>query len=69
MQPVAFYVVAVVLSACDMAYSVGLQTVVPDVAPHTEQRGLVNSHLMAFDVPGEQFLGPALGALVSPSLN
>jgi hypothetical protein len=52
-----------------MAYSVGLQTVVPDVAPHTEQRGLVNSHLMAFDVPGEQFLGPALGALVSPSLN
>ena len=58
------YVVAVVLAVCDVAYTLALQGVVPDVVPSPDQLGLGNGRLMAVEGAGEQFLGPGVGGVL-----
>jgi MFS family permease len=60
---VMLYVVAVVLAACDVTYTLAVQASLPDVIP-TERLGIANGRLIAIEGAGEQFIGPASGGIL-----
>jgi len=58
------YLVAAVLAACDVTYTLCVQASCLEVVPSTEQLGTANARLMGIDGVGEQFLGPGLGGAI-----
>ena len=60
---VMLYLVAIVLAACDVTYTLAVQASLPDVIP-TERLGVANGRLIAVEGAGEQFIGPASGGIL-----
>ena len=60
---VMLYLVAIVLAACDVTYTLAVQASLPDVIP-TERLGVANGRLIAIEGAGEQFIGPASGGIL-----
>lgn len=58
------YVAAVVISACDVAYTLALQAVFPDLVGSPERLATANGRLMAVEGAGEQLVGPAVGGFL-----
>ncbi len=57
------YVVAVVLAACDVTYTLAVQACLPDVIA-SDRLAVGNGRLIAVEGAGEQFVGPASGGLL-----
>ncbi|HXW79931.1 MAG TPA: MFS transporter, partial [Acidimicrobiales bacterium] len=60
---VMVYVVAAVLAACDVTYTLAVQGSLPDLVP-PEHLALANGRTMAVEGAGEQFVGPACGGVL-----
>ncbi len=60
---VMLYVVAIVLAACDVTYTLAVQASLPDIIP-TDRLGVANGRLIAVEGAGEQFIGPASGGVL-----
>jgi len=60
---VMLYVVAAVLAACDVTYTLAVQASLPDVV-RSDQLAAANGRLIAVEGAGEQFVGPACGGLL-----
>ena len=60
---VALYIVATVLAACDVTYTLAVQASLPDVIA-SERLGVANGRLLAVEGAGEQFIGPASGGIL-----
>ena len=60
---VALYIVATVLAACDVTYTLAVQASLPDVIA-SERLGVANGRLIAVEGAGEQFIGPASGGIL-----
>ena len=60
---VMVYVVAAVLAACDVTYTLAVQGSLPDLVP-SEQLALANGRMIAVEGAGEQFVGPASGGVL-----
>jgi hypothetical protein len=60
---VMLYVVAIVLAACDVTYTLAVQASLPDIIP-TDRLGVANGRLIAVEGAGEQFIGPASGGIL-----
>ncbi len=60
---VMLYVVAAVLAACDVTYTLAVQASLPDVVPG-ERLAVANGRLIAVEGAGEQFIGPASGGVL-----
>jgi MFS family permease len=59
----ALYIVATVLAACDVTYTLAVQASLPDVIA-SERLGVANGRLIAVEGAGEQFIGPASGGIL-----
>jgi MFS family permease len=57
------YVVATVVAACDITYTLAVQASFPDVVP-SDRLAVANGRLMAVEGAGEQFIGPASGGIL-----
>jgi MFS family permease len=57
------YVVAVVLAACDVTYTLAVQACLPDVIT-SDRLAVANGRLIAVEGAGEQFIGPATGGIL-----
>ncbi len=60
---VMIYVVAAVLAACDVTYTLAVQGSLPDLVP-SDRLALANGRLIAVEGAGEQFVGPACGGIL-----
>jgi MFS family permease len=58
------YAVAAVISACDVAYTLALQAVFPDVVGTGDQLARANGWLMGVEATGEELAGPAAGGVL-----
>jgi MFS family permease len=61
---VMVYVVASVLAACDVTYTLAMQASFPDVVALPDQLATANGRLMSVEGAGEQFLGPGSGGVL-----
>ena len=57
------YLVAVVLAACDVTYTLAVQAALPDVVSQ-KKLAVGNGRLIAVEGAGEQFIGPATGGIL-----
>jgi MFS family permease len=60
---VMIYVVAAVLAACDVTYTLAVQGSLPDLVA-SDQLALANGRMIAVEGAGEQFVGPACGGVL-----
>ena len=60
---VMLYLVAVVLAACDVTYTLAVQAALPDVVSQ-KKLAAGNGRLIAVEGAGEQFIGPATGGIL-----
>ncbi len=60
---VMIYVVAAVLAACEVTYTLAVQGSLPDLVP-SDRLALANGRLIAVEGAGEQFVGPACGGIL-----
>ncbi len=60
---VMLYVVATVLAACDVTYTLAVQASLPDVISQ-DRLAVANGRLIAVEGAGEQLIGPALGGVL-----
>ncbi len=60
---VMLYLVAVVLAACDVTYTLAVQAALPDVVSQ-QKLAVGNGRLIAVEGAGEQFIGPATGGIL-----
>jgi MFS family permease len=60
---VMLYVVATVVAACDITYTLAVQASFPDVVP-SDRLAVANGRLIAVEGAGEQFIGPASGGVL-----
>jgi MFS family permease len=60
---VALYIVATVLAACDVTYTLAVQASLPDVIA-SDRLAVANGRLIAVEGAGEQFIGPASGGIL-----
>jgi MFS family permease len=60
---VALYVVATVVAACDITYTLAVQASLPD-AVSADRLAVANGRLIAVEGAGEQFIGPASGGIL-----
>lgn len=58
------YLVACVLAASDVTYTLALQASFPDVIASPEQLATANGRLMGVSTAGESFAGPGLGGIL-----
>ena len=57
------YLVAIVLAACDVTYTLAVQASLPDVIS-SDRLSVANGRLIAVEGAGEQFIGPATGGIL-----
>ena len=60
---VMLYVVATVLAACDVTYTLAVQASLPDVISQ-DRVAVANGRLIAVEGAGEQLIGPAIGGVL-----
>ena len=58
------YASAIVISACDVTYTLALQAIFPDLVSSNDQLAVANGRLMAVEGTGEQLVGPAAGGFL-----
>jgi MFS family permease len=60
----AVYVVAALVAAADVTYTLAMQASVPDVIVRSDLLSSANGRLIAIEGAGEQFLGPGCGGIL-----
>lgn len=60
---VMLYIVATVLAACDVTYTLAVQATMPDVVS-PDRLAVANGKLIAVEGAGEQLIGPACGGVL-----
>jgi len=55
------YLVAVILAACDVTFTLAMQASVPELTPYPDKLPVANGRLMAVEGAGQQFIGPGSG--------
>jgi MFS family permease len=60
---VMLYIVATVLAACDVTYTLAVQASLPDVISQ-DRLAVANGRLIAVEGAGEQLIGPAIGGVL-----
>ena len=60
---VMLYIVATVLAACDVTYTLAVQASLPDIISQ-DRLAVANGRLIAVEGAGEQLIGPAIGGVL-----